>query len=123
MNLFNRFIVSVAMVFGPMQLSLASQLGGQIAPKSSNIETLGNIERGGTINIVDLETKSMVVDGVRYAISQPLTLYSATGKLQDKKFVLTAGMQIRFNTSKENGSYPIQIREIWITRPDGKAGR
>jgi len=124
MNLFSRLIVSVTLLFGPTQLLFALQPGGQIAPSPSNVETIGTIERGGTINTIDVEKKTMVVDGVRYAFSAaPVRIYSATGKLQEKTFVLKAGMQIRFSTLKGKGLAPDQIREIWVTSLDGKSAR
>ncbi len=124
MNFFIRLIISSTLLLAVSQLSLAVQAGGQITPRPSGIDTTGIVERGGTINVVNLTEKTMVVDGVSYAFSaMPVKIRDSLGKTQDKSFVLKAGMQIRFSTSKENWSARDQVREIWVTSIGGKPSR
>ena len=121
MNLIARLVFSSSILLTFSQLSLAVQLSGQNAPRPTSIETAGTVERGGTINIVNLNKKTIVVDGVTYPLpSAPGTMHSASGKALSKGFVLKAGMQIRFTTSKKNGAASDEIREIWVTSLDSK---
>lgn len=124
MHFLIRLIISSTLLLSVSQLSLAVQASGQITPRPSSIDTTGTVERGGTINVVNLAGKIMVVDGVSYAFSSmPVKIYDSFGKAQDKSFVLKAGMQIRFSTSKENWSARDQVREIWVTSIGNKPTR
>lgn len=124
MNSIVRLVISSALFAAIPQLAIAVQPKGQITPGPTSVDTTGTVERGGTINIVNLTKKTIVVDGVSYPLSTtPVTIYSASGKALSKSFVLKAGMQIRFNTSKKNGAASDEIREIWVTSLDGKPPR
>lgn len=118
-----RLIFLSALLSAP-PLSWAVQPSGQIAPPPASVDTSGIVERGGTINIVNSTQKTLVIDGVSYLLpATPVTLHDAVGKPLSKNFVLKAGMQIRFNTSKKAGAAKDEIREIWVTRLDGKPTR
>ena len=124
MNLIVRLVISSSLLLTVPQLSLAVQPGGQIAPRPTSVDTTGTVERGGTINIVNLTQKILVIDGVSYLLpTTPVTIHDAAGKPLSKNFVLKAGMQIRFNTSKKNGAAKDEVREIWVTSLNGKPTR
>lgn len=88
---------------------------GQSKPPSS-IDTAGTIERGGTVNAIDLKERKLVVDGVTFVLTAaPVKITPPLNEQQGNNFQLKPGMQIRFTTSKENYSNQAQVREIWIT--------
>jgi hypothetical protein len=82
------------------------------------------IERGGTINSIDLKQKTMRVDGDSWSISgaslktiAPLKNTSKPGLLDTPADLseLKPGMLIRFVTVKKNASNPDQVLEIFVT--------
>jgi hypothetical protein len=76
------------------------------------------IERGGTINSIDLKQKTMRVDGVSWSISgASLKKISKPGLLDTPADLseLKPGMLIRFVTVKKNASNPDQVLEIFVT--------
>jgi len=124
MNLTVRLVFLSSLLLGVPQLSLAMTIEGQIAPRPTSIDTTRPVERGGTINIVNLTNKTILIDGVSYPLpSTAVTVHDASGKALAKSFVLKAGMQIRFSTSKKNAAAKDEIREIWLTSMDGKPNR
>lgn len=115
-----RLAVSYALLLAVSQLALAVQPGGQSAPSPSSVDTTGSIERGGTVNAIDLQKKTMVVDGVSYPFSAaPVKIHFLSNKISEKISKLQTGMQIRFSSSKDNWSRQEQVREIWVTSPAG----
>ena len=116
MNLIRQLVVSSTLLLAISQPSLAVQVRGQSAPSAANVSSTGIVERGGTINSVDLARKTIVVDGVRYPLTaMPVKVHAPAGTGDEKAFPLKAGMQIRFNTSKANYSAQEQVQEIWVT--------
>ena len=85
----------------------------QAPPAKTNV-----VERGGTVTGVDLTNKTISVDGVKYILpTLPINVHTRQGgKGSDKISDLKPGMQIRFNTSRENFSAQQQVVDIWITR-------
>ena len=119
-----RLVMTSSLLLTVPPLSLAMQLKGQTAQGPASVDTTGTVERGGTINIVNLTKKTLVIDSVNYPLpTSSVPLYGASGKALSKNFVLKAGMQIRFNTSKKNGAKNDEIREIWVLGLDGKTPR
>ena len=117
MNMIYRLVVSSTLLLAISQPSLAVMARNQIAPGPASVSATAIIERGGTINAVDLTKKTIVVDGVKYALTaMPVKVHAPSGKGNEKAFELKAGMQIRFNTSKGNFSAQEQVFEIWVTR-------
>ena len=118
MNTLGRFAISYTLLLAVSQPVLAVQPGGQIAPSPSTVNTTGNIERGGTVNAIDLQKKTIVVDGVSYPISAgSVKIHTLSNKTSERISELKAGMQIRFSSSKDNWSRQEQVREIWVTSP------
>ena len=116
MNLLSRLVISSTLLLAFSQPSLAVLAGGQSAPVPLSRSPTSTIERGGTIHAVDLAKKTMVVDGVSYAFSAtPVKIHGLPEKKQAKEVELKAGMQIRFNSSKNNWSAQDQVVEIWVT--------
>lgn len=116
MNLIRQLIVSSTLLLAISQPSLAVQVRGQSAPSPTSASATGIVERGGTIDAVDLAKKTMVVDKVKYALTaMPVKVHAPAGTDDKKAFPLKAGMQIRFNTSKANYSAQEQVQEIWVT--------
>jgi hypothetical protein len=86
----------------------------------THIDLSGTIERGGTVNAVDMKKRIIIVDGINFPLTQAtLKIHIPTGALADKDFQLKPGMQIRFNTSGHNYSSQMQVYEIWVTSLGG----
>ena len=122
MNFIVRLVIASSLLLIVPHLSQAVEPKGQQKPTS--VDTNGTVERGGTINAVNLGKKTMMVDGVSYPMSAiPVPIYDDSGKPLGKEFVLAAGMQIRFSTSKKNWAIRDEVREIWVTSIDGKPAK
>lgn len=112
---FNKVVAVGALVLAVALPSFAIAPMGQSQPAPS-IDTTGTIERGGTVNAVDLKNKKIVVDGTTYALRAELVKIHPPTNIQDAKtFQLEPGMKIRFNTSKNNFSAAMQVNEIWVS--------
>lgn len=115
MNPIRQLVVSSTLLLAISQPSLAVMVRNQIAPSPASLSTTGIVERGGTVNAVDLPKKTIVVDKVKYALSaMPVKVHAPAGQGNEQAFQLKAGMQIRFNTSKANFSAQEQVQEIWV---------
>lgn len=103
-----------------MQPSLAVMVSGQMRPSPASASTTSIVERGGTVNAIDLKKKTIVVDGVSYAfVATNVKIHSPSGKTQEKAVKLKTGMQIRFSSSRDPFSGQDQVREIWVTSVGG----
>ena len=122
MNLYSRIAMG-ALLLNVSQLSFAILAGPPVASVPTGSNPTATVERGGTINLVDRNKKIVVVDGITYPYSPEIKTHAVQGKAQGKPPELKAGMQIRFNTSKERISAPDRINEIWVTSLDGKPAR
>lgn len=124
MNSLSRLVVSSTLLLAIAQPSLAVMVSGQIRPSPASASTTSIVERGGTVNAIDLKKKTIVVDGVSYAfVATTVKIHSPSGKTQEKAVALKAGMQIRFSSSKDSMSGRDQVREIWVTSVGGNPPR
>lgn len=116
-----QLIVSSTVLLAISQSSLALQMRGQNPPSPASASSTRVVERGGTVTSYDPAKKIIVVDKVQFVLnSMPVKIHPPPEISNEKNFVLTPGMQIRFNTSKENFSAQDQVQEIWVTSLDGK---
>ena len=116
MNLIRQLVASSTLLRAVSQPSLAVQAHNQIAPAPASARSTGIVERGGTIDEVDLAKKTIVIDNVKYPLTaMPVKVHAPAGTANEKAFQLKAGMQILFNTSKANYSAQEQVQEIWVT--------
>lgn len=116
-----KFIVLIVLMIAISQPALAVQVRNQSAPGPASVATTGLVERGGTVTSFDLAKKTIVVDKVQFALdAMPVKIHPMAGTSNEKDFVLKPGMQIRFNTSKENFSAQDKVLEIWVTSLGGK---
>ena len=81
----------------------------------ARFDRTGVVERGGTVTSFDPAKKIVVVDKVPFALNAMPVKIHPPGAVNEKNFVLKPGMQIRFNTSKENFSAQDKVLEIWVT--------
>ena len=116
MHTTRKFIVSIVLMIAISQSALAVQMRSQSAPAPASVATTGLVERGGTVTSFDLAKKIIVVDKVQFALNaMPVKIHPPAGTFNEKDFVFKPGMQIRFNTSKENFSAQDKVLEIWVT--------
>lgn len=121
MNSLHRLVVSSAFLLAISQAALAVQPRGQSTPSPASFGARSIVERGGTVDAVDLKKDTIVVDGVSYAFSATLVkIHSPSTRTGEKAFALKAGMQIRFSSSRDAFSGQEQVREIWVTGVNGK---
>lgn len=113
--------ISSVLLIAVSQQALAVQMRSQSAPAPASVATTGIVERGGTVTSFDLAKKTIVVDKVPFALNaMPVKIHPLAGTGNEQNFVLKPGMQIRFNTSKENFSAQDKVLEIWVTNLGGK---
>jgi len=75
------------------------------------------IERGGSINSIDVTRGIIVINGMTYALSRAsVQIHPLAGRLTDKTIVLKSGMDVRFNTVKVNATALEQVVEIWVVK-------
>ena len=122
MNLYSRIALG-ALLLNVSQLSFAILAGPPVASVPTGSNPTATVERGGTINLVDRNKKIVVIDGISYPYSTAIKTHALPSKTQGNPPEFKSGMQIRFNTSKERGSAPDRINEIWVTSLDGKPAR
>ena len=121
MHATRKFIISIVLLIAASQPALAVQMRNQSAPVPASVTTTGVVERGGTVTSFDLAKKIIVVDKVPFALNaMPVKIHPLAGTGNEQNFVLKPGMQIRFNTSKENFSAQDKVLEIWVTSLGGK---
>ena len=115
MHTTRKIIVSTVVLIAVSQTALAVQMRGQTAPAPASVTTTGVVERGGTVTSFDPAKKIVVVDKVPFALNAMPVKIHPIGAGNEKNFALKPGMQIRFNTSKENFSAQDKVLEIWVT--------
>ena len=120
MHATRKFIISIILLIAASQPALAVQMRSQSAPAPASVTTTGVVERGGTVTSFDPAKKIVVVDKVPFALNAMPVKIHPLGAGNEKNFVLKPGMQIRFNTSKENFSAQDKVLEIWVTSLGGK---
>lgn len=99
------------------QSAVAIQASGQVAPSAATAVAAGIVERGGTINLLDMEKKIIIVDGVKFPFSTAaIKIHFPATKGAENKIELNGGTQIRFHTSIDAKTHQEQIREIWVLR-------
>lgn len=115
MNTLIRLVVSALLLF-TVQPTLAIQVGGLNGVQPSSAGSTNLVERGGTVDAIDSNNRTMVVDGVSYEFQSgsvkvnPLASYT-----KQKAFQLKPGMKIRFSTAKNYSSGRDQVREVWVS--------
>jgi hypothetical protein len=106
-------LAAFAALLAVSQLALAVQPSGSLAPGRSAGDI---VERGGTVNAVDLKKPAITVDGVSYAIPPgSVRIHTPPNLVSASLSQLKPGMQIRFSSSKDYSSGGSQVREIWVT--------
>ena len=121
MNSIRQLIVSSTVLLAISQSSLAVQMRNENPPNPAIASSTGVVERGGTVTSYDPAKKTIGVDKVQFALNaMPVKIHPLAGTGNDKNFILKPGMQIRFNTSKENFSAQDKVLEIWVTSLGGK---
>lgn len=93
--------------------ALAVKINNQSQSSAIRANSSEPIERGGIVDFVDMESKTMSVDGTIYTLPQsPLELYAVTGAGLGNVYELTRGTKIQFKTSQYNFSNKNQVNEI-----------
>jgi hypothetical protein len=113
----------IAVFFSLQQIPVEAVSTGPISSGTSSLSSpvvleLIRIERGGTINSIDLKQKTMRVDGDSWSISGASLKNISKPSLLDTPADLSElkpGMLIRFVTVKKNASNPDQVLEISVT--------
>lgn len=116
MNPIRQLVILSILLLAISQPSLAVQVRGQSVTSAASLNATGFVERGGTIDAVDVAKKTMVVDKVKYTFTaMPVNVHAPVSASNEMAFQLKAGMEIRFNTSKANYAAKEQVQEIWVT--------
>jgi len=113
-SLSKQFVVGIALI-AICQGAFAIRATNAPAPSTNNNATTGIIDRGGTLEAVNIGKKTITVNGMSYALSPAsLTIHSASNKEPVKLESLKPGAKIRFRTSKTNFTGQEHASEIWI---------
>lgn len=92
------------------------QVANQARSNNASVVTTNTVERGGTVDAVNIKKNTIVVDGHSYSLAAaPLVVHSTPGKGNQGLEWIRPGMKIRFNTTKNNYSGQDQVVEIWIS--------
>ncbi|WP_313953682.1 hypothetical protein [Accumulibacter sp.] len=119
MSMLIRLVVSALLIF-TVQPSLAIQPGGLNAVQTTSASSTNLVERGGTVDAIDSNNRTIVVDGVSYEFqSVSVKINPLAGDSKQKAFKLKAGMQIRFSTARNYSSGRDQVREVWVSSVGG----
>lgn len=112
-------ICTTATLLALSQSSWAVMPKGINAPANTSVvNTSGTIERGGMINSIDLDHKTISIDGITYPLpTSSVSIHPGGHRVEGKNLSLEKGMLIRFNTVKEKYSDREIIKEIWISAP------
>jgi hypothetical protein len=95
-----------------------------VAPGSPSAFDTRPVERGGTIEAVDRAKRAIVIEGASYAIPLgSVPIHWPTNKVSGQWSDLKPGMQIRFNTVKDEARRQQQVREIWVTGLSARSPR
>ncbi len=104
---------AVATLWQPV---FAVMVTGQPKPNPYSQAATGVVERGGSIDAIDIAKKSLTVDKQSYVLaSTSVTVHSGRGDGLEKLDSLKPGTKIRFKTTKYNQSNQEQVSEIWIS--------
>lgn len=115
MYLLRQLTFSGAVLLAVSAPALAVQVSNQPQSNAASANTTGVVERGGTVDAVDMQKRTLIVDGIKFALpSKPVSIHASTGTTIKNATELTAGTKIRFNTSKYNYSAQEQVNEIWV---------
>jgi hypothetical protein len=105
-------------------LALAVRPTEAVAPGSPSAFDTRPVERGGTIEAVDRAKRAIVIEGASYAIPLgSVPIHWPTNKVSGQWSDLKPGMQIRFNTVKDEARRQQQVREIWVTGLSARSPR
>lgn len=122
MRLIFQLITSGALLVVVSQPILAIQASNSPATVSARVAPVGVIDRGGTIDSVDMAKRTIVVDNVKFVLpSMPVKVHGPADRNNEKNFQLKTGMQIQFVTTKANYAGQEQVQEIWVTGFSSKA--
>ncbi len=102
-------------------LAQAIQLSGSVQAVGNGIVAGREVQRGGTVEAVDMRSKTITVDGVQYSMpDKSQVVHQSTTNLSGGTSPLRVGTKIRFNTSKHNYANKDQVTDIWIvSQPKG----
>lgn len=121
MNLTRQLFLSTALLAAIAQPAVAVQMSNSTMATTAIAKPTGSvIERGGIVTSFDPVKKIVVVDNVLFTLSAGPVKIHQRGASNDKSFILKPGMQIRFDTSKENFAVQDRVLEIWVTKLDEK---
>jgi hypothetical protein len=91
------------------------QVINETRPKNSFVTT-NTVERGGTVDSVNTQKKSITVDGQTYSLASTPPIVHAPPGIDTKGLgAIRAGARIRFNTTKYNYAGLDQVTEVWIS--------
>jgi hypothetical protein len=110
-----RLVACAAVLLATQAASAIQPAGGGTPPRPA---PAGNemIERGGTVDGIDLARQAILVDGIVYAIPRgSVRIHLPPNRVSTSLSDLKRGMQIRFTSQKDFGAQLVQVREIWVT--------
>jgi hypothetical protein len=123
MKILSRFAACTLLAAVPA-LALAVQPSQATAPTPASAGATAIVERGGTIEAVDVKKKAIVVEGVTYQLPVgSVKIHWPANRVSGRLSELKAGMQIRFTSVNDSWARQTQVREIWVTSQPAKPRR
>ena len=102
MSFTRNFLVLSVTIVCFVRPALSVQIINESRPNNSFVTTK-TVERGGTVDSVNTQKKTITVDGQTYGLaSTPLTVHASPGNNTTGLEAIRAGARIRFNTTKNN---------------------
>lgn len=105
--------VTMAVFWSP---TFSSQVVNQARQNNASMFTKNVVERGGTVEAVSIENKTITVDGHTYGLaSASIIIHGTNGKDSQGLGSLRPGSKVRFNTTRNNYAGRDRVIEIWIS--------
>lgn len=115
MSFTRKFLVLSITIVCLVRPAFSVQVINESRPNNSFVTT-NTVERGGTVDSVNTQKKSITVDGQTYGLaSTPLIVHAPPGNNTTGLGAIRTGARIRFNTTKNNYAGLDQVVEVWIS--------
>jgi uncharacterized protein YgiM (DUF1202 family) len=115
MNHVSKFLVLSLTFICLEQRAFSIQVVNEARSPSKSVDSAKIVERGGTVDIVSSDKKTIVIDGRSYVLAAAsVVVHSESSKDIQRVGSIRPGTKVRFNTTKNNYAAQEQIVEIWI---------
>ncbi len=117
MRSIHKLLFASAALAALSQPALSVMVANQPKPAANSQPATSTVERGGTVEAIDTDKKTLTVDSRSYALASSGVVVHNTSNASDSLKSLKPGTTIRFRTNKNNLASQEQVTEIWMVTP------